>query len=151
MRSAMPTASAPSVGVLILTGSEDDGDLLQALDAGVPGYALKGIGGDELARILRLVARGESYVPPALAAGLLRGATRDGRLDQPAPSPLDGLSERECQILKLVAGGQSNKEIGKHLYLTEKTVKHYVTSILQKLNLRNRVEAAVFARDLDVG
>lgn len=144
---AAVAVAAPAVAILILTASEDDGDLLQALDLGVRGYALKGIGGDDLVRVIRSVAAGETYVPPALAAGLLRSVARGDRPEQ-ASSPVDGLSEREVQVLRLLADGRSNKEIGRELHLTEKTIKHYVTSILQKLNVRNRVAAALYARDL---
>jgi two-component system, NarL family, nitrate/nitrite response regulator NarL len=142
--------SAPEVSILILTASEDDDDLRMALDIGVRGYVLKGIGGDELVRTTRGIASGETYVPPALAAELPRAAVRSDRTGRQAVSPLEGLSERELQVLTRLANGESNKEIGQQLHLTEKTVKHYVTSILQKLDVRNRVEAALRARDLGI-
>lgn len=133
--------------VMVLTASEDDDDLLAALEAGARGYVLKGVGADELMRIVRLVAAGEVYVPPSMAAVLLIGVARGSRAAAPT-SPLDALSERERQVLELLAQGQSNREIGDGLHLTEKTVKHYVTAILQKLNVRNRVEAALQAREI---
>lgn len=97
-------------------------------------------------RILQAVEGGESYVPPTLAVSLLMelGETR-GR-DQPGGQPLDELTERERQILTLLGSGLSNKEIGAKLFLSEKTVKHYMTNILQKLQVRNRVEAALIAQ-----
>ena len=137
---------APGVKILVLTASEHDDDLLTALERGARGYALKGLGRDELRGIVRAVARGERYVPPALAAGLLIGAARSVLAASVEPSPVDRLSEREQQVLDLLADGSSNRAIGEELHLTEKTVKHYVTSILQKLDVRNRTQAALLAR-----
>ena len=85
-------------------------------------------------------------MPPSLAAGLLIGAARSAHAAPAVLSPVDRLSEREPQVLDLLADGRSNREIGEHLHLTEKTVKHYVTSILQKLDVRNRTQAALLAR-----
>ena len=148
--SVLKAVAGGSTRVLILTASEHDDDLLGALEAGARGYALKGIGGDDLVRVVQAVAAGEVYVPPSLAAGLLIGVARGTRLPAAPSSPLEELSERERQVLDLLASGQSNREIGDSLHLTEKTVKHYVTAILQKLNVRNRVEAALQARELGV-
>jgi DNA-binding NarL/FixJ family response regulator len=129
----------------MLTVSEEDDDVMQALKAGAVGYILKGVGSRELVSIVKDVARGQSYVSPALAARILN-AMREGGARR-AENPLDDLSKREEDILKLVAEGKSNKEVGRALDLQEKTVKHYMTTILQKLHVRNRVEAAVMARD----
>ncbi|WP_413851089.1 response regulator [Albidovulum sp.] len=131
--------------VAMLTVSEEDDDVMQALKAGAVGYILKGVGSRELVSIVKDVARGQSYVSPALAARILN-AMREGGARR-AENPLDDLSKREEDILKLVAEGKSNKEVGRALDLQEKTVKHYMTTILQKLHVRNRVEAAVMARD----
>jgi DNA-binding NarL/FixJ family response regulator len=131
--------------VAMLTVSEEDDDVMQALKAGAVGYILKGVGSRELVSIVKDVARGQSYVSPALAARILN-AMREGGARR-AENPLDDLSKREEDILKLVAEGKSNKEVGRALDLQEKTVKHYMTAILQKLHVRNRVEAAVMARD----
>ena len=106
---------------------------------------LKGVAARELVRILRDVAAGEVYVTPSLAANLLFELTSGATSGKPA-SPLDDLTEREREILELVAGGDSNKEIAAQLYLSEKTIKHHMTNILQKLQVRNRVEAALLAR-----
>lgn len=134
----------PRPVVAMLTVSENDDDVLQALKAGALGYVLKGVGGRELLGIVHDLAAGRSYVSPALAAQILNAMRDDGR----RPShPVDGLSKREQDILRLVAGGHSNKEVGRELDLQEKTVKHYMTSILQKLHVRNRTEAALMARD----
>jgi DNA-binding NarL/FixJ family response regulator len=140
------TATCPVTRIVVLTVSEEEEDLLAALRAGARGYILKGVPARELIRILRAVCDGESYVTPALAAGLLREMTGAAPGARPAADPLNELTERERQILEGVAGGLSNKEIGQHLHLSEKTVKHYMTNILQKLQVRNRVEAALIAQ-----
>ena len=134
--------------VVMLTASENEDDLMQALKLGAQGYVLKGVGADELVGILTDVAAGRTHVAPGLAGRILANmrATRDGT--PPAPvNPLADLSKREEDILRLVAQGMSNREVGIKLDLQEKTVKHYMTSILQKLHLRNRVEAAMLARE----
>jgi DNA-binding NarL/FixJ family response regulator len=135
----------PVVKTVMLTVSEGEEDVTAALRAGARAYVLKGVAARELVRILRDVAAGEVYVTPSLAANLLFELTSGGASRQPA-SPLDELTEREREILELVAGGDSNKEIAARLYLSEKTVKHHMTNILQKLQVRNRVEAALLAR-----
>jgi DNA-binding NarL/FixJ family response regulator len=131
--------------VAMLTASEDEGDLMQALKLGAAGYILKGVGASELVELVRDLAAGRSYVSPGLAGRLL--VAMRGKAAGAAPNPLADLSRREEDILKLVAQGLSNKEVGRKLDLQEKTVKHYMTSILQKLHVRNRVEAAMLARE----
>ncbi|MCW3783768.1 response regulator [Defluviimonas salinarum] len=143
LRRIMAQDAPPKVAML--TVSEEDDDVMQALKAGAVGYVLKGVGARELVAIVKDVARGQSYVSPSLAARIL-GAMQVGGATATA-DPLDDLSKREEEILRLVAAGKSNKEVGRELDLQEKTVKHYMTSILQKLHVRNRVEAAVMARD----
>jgi len=133
---------APAVRLIILTGSEDDEDVLETLKAGADAYLLKGVMTREFIDVLHLVQSGQSYVSPVLAAGLLRGVGKPAQ----QVSLLDGLSEREKQVLALIADGLSNQEIGLQLSLAEKTVKHYVTGILQKLNVQSRVQAALFAQ-----
>ena len=137
------SAACPIVKIVMLTVSEDEEDVLGALKVGASGYMLKGVSGPELVRIVRAINAGEPYVTPSLAASLL------GELKAPAaaePDPLAELTERERRILELVSQGKSNKEVGEALYLSEKTVKHYMTNILQKLQVRNRVEAALVAQ-----
>jgi len=147
LNAAKAIASAcPVTKIVILTVSDEEEHLVAALRVGVRAYILKGVAARELVRILRAVAAGEVYVSPTLAARLLvemAGAPRGTRFQT---SPLDVLTERECQILQGVAAGQSNKAIGQQLYLSEQTVKHYVTNILQKLHVHNRVEAALLAQ-----
>ena len=138
-------AEYPVIKTVMLTVSEDEDDVTAALRAGARAYVLKGVAARELVRILRAVAAGEVYVTPSLAASLLFELT-SGKGGVQAANPLDDLTERERQILEGVAAGDSNKEIGAKLHLTEKTVKHHMTNILQKLQVRNRVEAALLAR-----
>jgi DNA-binding NarL/FixJ family response regulator len=112
------------------------------MKAGASGYVLKGAGAAELASVIRSVNEGQVYVAPALAWGLLRemSAPRTTRT-----SPLDELTAREREVLELVASGLGNQEIGGRLGLAEKTIKHYMTNILGKLQVRSRVEAALLA------
>ncbi len=139
-------AKFPVITIIILTVSENADHVSAALKAGAQGYLLKGIGGNELCNTIITIHRGETYVSPSLAAKLLsdfRSSPSRG------PSPTDDYDEltyREEQILNLLAQGLSNKEIGARLELSEKTVKHYMTNILQKLRVRNRVEAALKAQ-----
>jgi two-component system, NarL family, nitrate/nitrite response regulator NarL len=137
---------APITKIVMLTVSEDEDNLLAALRAGARAYVLKGVSGRELITILRGVAAGEVYITPVLAASLLMEMTGAGPRGKPAANALDELTEREHQILGLVAEGLSNKEIAQQLYLSEKTVKHHMTNILQKLQVRNRVEAAMLSQ-----
>lgn len=129
--------------IAMLTASEGDDDLIQALRLGALGYVLKGVGAGELVDLVRGLAQGQSYVSPGLAGRLLVGMK--SRSSAPA-NPLEDLTKREEDILRLVAQGLSNREVGQTLDLQEKTVKHYMTAILQKLHVRNRVEAAMLAR-----
>ncbi len=139
-------ASAPVTKIVMLTASGAEEDVLAALKAGARGYILKGVSGRDLIKIVKEVYAGEAYVTPTLAASLL-SEMQDGTAGQkPAANPLDGLTERERQILEQVAQGLSNKEIAQQLFLSEKTIKHYMTNILQKLQVRNRVEAALLAQ-----
>jgi two-component system nitrate/nitrite response regulator NarL len=136
----------PGVKIAMLTVSESDQDVMKALEAGATGYVLKGVGARDLVSMIRGVARGESYVSPSLAARLLVAMKSAEGASSPQGA-LASLTGREEQILRLVANGLSNKEVGRELDLQEKTVKHHMTSILQKLHARNRVEAAVIARE----
>ncbi|MDP2738439.1 MAG: response regulator transcription factor [Pseudorhodobacter sp.] len=143
LRQIMTMDKPPKVAML--TASEEDDVVMQALKAGALGYILKGVGSRDLVAVVKDLANGQSYVSPALAGRILN-AMRAGAAAR-AANPIDDLSKREEDILRLVAEGKSNKEVGLALELQEKTVKHYMTSILQKLHVRNRVEAAVFARE----
>ena len=136
----------PVTRIVILTSSEEDDHLIRALKIGARAYILKGVAARELLRILRAVWAGESYVPPMLAASLLLEMREANSQQKQSASPLDELTPREREILEGLAAGLSNKEIGEKLFLSEKTVKHYMTNILQKLQVRNRVEAALLAQ-----
>lgn len=145
------TASSPVTKIIMLTASEAEEDVLTALKAGARGYILKGVSGHDLIKIVRDVYAGEAYVTPTLAASLLSEMQSGGRGQPPIASPLDELTDREHQILEQVAAGLSNREIAQQLFLSEKTVKHYMTNILQKLQVRNRVEAALLAQSGGLG
>lgn len=134
----------PVVKIVILTGSEGESHVMTALKTGARAYVLKGVAARELVSIIHAVHDGEIYVTPTLAASLLSDMTSGGHPES-TDSPFEKLTEREHEILTLIAAGTSNKEIGLKLHLTEKTVKHYVTNILQKLQVHNRVQAAIMA------
>jgi len=143
----------PDAVVIVLTASEDDGDLFEALKAGARGYVLKGVDASTLVGVVRNVIAGESYVSPSLAARILT-EMKNGPVAPPSVEPeglhdeaLSSLTPREEQILGLVADGNSNKEVARHLGLQEKTIKHNMTRILQKLKARNRTEAAIYLRE----
>lgn len=131
----------PIVKVIMLTVSEDQDDLLAALKGGARGYVLKGVSARDLANAVRQVAGGDVFVSPSLASGILFEMVRSEPAD-----PFNTLTEREEEILGLVAEGLTNREIGERLHLAEKTIKHYMTNVLQKLQVRSRVEAALLAQ-----
>lgn len=133
-------AECPYSKVIVLTAVEDEDALLQALKAGARGYVLKGVSSRELVRAVRSVASGETYVTPGMAGRLLKEMTGRG---QPGDPGVGDLTDRERGILELVAEGLTNRETADRLFLSEKTVKHYMTNILEKLQVRNRVEAAL--------
>ena len=132
--------ACPATKVVMLTVFDDEDRVLAAFKAGARGYALKGVPARDLANIVRQVAAGDPYVSPLLAATMLR------ELSAPRPQdPLSELSEREREILSLVADGLTNREIGERVHLAEKTIKHHMTNILGKLRVRSRVEAALLS------
>jgi len=138
--------TCPVVKIAMLTVSEREDDVMKSLRAGACGYILKGVGGQELVEIVSGLHYGNSYVSPDLAARML-SEWKNPSLDDTADQDLfSDLTHREEQILENISRGLSNKEIGDELGLTEKTVKHYVTNVLQKLQVRNRVEAALLAQ-----
>lgn len=132
--------ACPASAIVMLTVSEDKDKLLAAFKAGARAYVLKGVSAQELAQVIRSAARGDVYVSPSLAAEMLVSLTRG-----PAPDALQELTDREREILHLIGAGLTNREIGAEIFLSEKTVKHHVTNILQKLQVRSRVEAALLA------
>jgi NarL family two-component system response regulator LiaR len=136
----------PDIKVIVLTSFTDDDKLFPALRAGAVAYLLKDVGPQELAETIRAAARGETRLNPdvtqRLVAGLAGGA---------AERPEDLLTEREMDVLRCLARGMSNKEIGADLFISEKTVKTHVGSILDKLGLADRTQAALYAVKRGVG
>jgi len=139
--------ACPDVKVVFLTVREDRATVNAALRAGARGYIVKGVEGPELVSTLRRVNSGQSYVTPALAAQLLAAEHKGAATALSADaSPGARLTAREQQVVERLGKGLSNQEIAEELDLTESTIKHYMTRILQKLGFRNRTEAAIFAR-----
>jgi DNA-binding NarL/FixJ family response regulator len=139
----------PETRVIILTTFDDDANVFEGLRAGAVGYLLKDLSGQELAHAVRTVYQGGGLIEPTVAKRVM---AEFARLHPPAriigeglPEPL---SERELQVLKLVSAGLSNREIGDRLGLTEGTVKNYVTTMLQKIGVRDRTQAAIRGREL---
>jgi two-component system response regulator DevR len=134
----------PDVRCVILTSYDDDEALFAAVMAGAAGYLLKQIGGRSLTEAIRDVAAGKSLMDPAVTGRLLE------RLRHPnVPDPrVSSLTVREREILDLIAEGLSNKQIGERLFLAEKTVKNYVSTLLSKLNMQRRTQAAVFGAEV---
>jgi len=140
------TEAAPAVRVIMLTVSEDEDDLLEAVKAGAAGYLLKEIDVDEVAAAVRCVASGQSLISPSMAAHLLTAfATLARQVDERRSAPAPRLTERELEVLRHVAQGLSNREIAGQLYISENTVKNHVRNILEKLHLHSRMEAVVYA------
>jgi len=134
----------PRIKALILTSYDDDEALFAAIMAGAAGYVLKEITGQDLIGAVRQVAAGNSLIDPALTARVLE-RVRNG----PGTAPeLAGLTEQELKLLALIAEGLTNRQIGERMFLAEKTVKNYVSSILAKLGLERRTQAAVLASKL---
>jgi two-component system nitrate/nitrite response regulator NarL len=136
--------ACPSVRAVMLTASESELDVASALQAGARGYILKGSSAAEVIETVRAIFKGESYVAPSLAARLLIQMGK--RNEVVANKPVSDLTAREDEILALVSSGMTNKEIANRLRLTERTVKHHMTSIMRKSNVRNRVEAMLMFR-----
>jgi len=131
----------PETRVIILTSYADDDAVFASILAGASGYVLKQTRGSSLTDAIAAVARGESLLDPAVTQRVME-RVRSGQ--RKAADPLDALNEQEHKILALIAEGKTNKEIAAEIYLSDKTVKNYVSNILTKLNLRRRSEAAAF-------
>jgi two-component system response regulator DevR len=137
-------ASAPAVRCLILTSYDDDDAIFAAVMAGAAGYLLKEIRGTSLVDAIRQVAAGKSLLDPAVTERLLT-RLREG---EPSDPRLASLTDREREVLNLIADGLTNREIGSALFLSEKTVKNYVSGLFAKLGMQRRTQAAVYGADL---
>lgn len=135
----------PSIKALILTSYQDDEALFSAIMAGAAGYVLKQIRGTDLIDGIRRVAAGQSLLDPAVTQQVL---TRIREGNDQAPSELARLTGQERRILELIAHGLTNRQIGEEMFLAEKTVKNYVSSVLSKLGLERRTQAAILATKL---
>ena len=131
----------PRIKVLILTSYDDDDALFAAIMAGAAGYTLKQVRGSDLVETLRRVAHGQSTLDPSVTAAVLDRVRHGPPVDQ----ELARLTGQEQKILDLIGEGLTNREIGERMFLAEKTVKNYVSSMLAKLGLRSRTQAAIFA------
>jgi DNA-binding NarL/FixJ family response regulator len=141
--------ASPHVGVLVVTMFEDDGSVFAAMRAGARGYLLKGAKYDEMLRAIRAVGGGEAIFSPAIAARLMDYFTT---FRQPTiPQAFPELSEREREILDLIAQGQRNSDIAEKLFLSPKTVRNHVSNILSKLQAADRTEAILRAREAGLG
>jgi DNA-binding NarL/FixJ family response regulator len=143
-------ATNPGARVVVLTTFEEDEEIFDALRAGALGFLLKACSAEKLCEALRAAAKGTSVLEPSVAARMMselnRLTAREGK--RPVSILSDPLSDRERAVLKLLADGCSNKEIGGHLNITEGTVKNHMTNVLEKLGALDRTQAALRAREL---
>ncbi|TXJ76643.1 response regulator transcription factor [Streptomyces lavendulae] len=139
----------PELACLMLTSFDDEDALLDAIMAGASGYVLKQIKGSDLVSAVRTVASGQSMLDPETTARLMRSLRADPEETPSLPPELASLSPRERDILALIGDGLTNREIGRRLYLSEKTVKNHISRLLAKLGVQRRVQAAVLASHLE--
>ena len=140
----------PEVKILALTIHDEESYMMEMIRSGAAGYLLKDIEPSEMARVIRRVAAGESYVEPSLTKKLFTGITRQepsrpSRHSHLRGGEADRLSPREVEVMQLIARGMSNAEIAKELYLSEKTVKNHLTNIFRKLQVTDRTQAVLYA------
>jgi len=145
----------PTCQVIMLTTFDDEEYIVKALTAGASGYLLKNIPVTDLAQAIHLVQRGIYQLEPSIVNKLMGALVAPGRLASPSlqidPRPnliATDLSEREQEVLRLIARGATNREIANHLIISEGTVKNHVSNILSRLGLRDRTQAAIYARDV---
>jgi DNA-binding NarL/FixJ family response regulator len=137
------TASFPEVGVLVLTTYDADEWVIDAIKAGASGYLLKDAPREQLVAAIKGTARGATHVDPSVAGNLFAVVAATG--DVTSTNVADRLTERELDVLRLLGGGLSNAEIAERLFLSEGTVRNYVSSVLAKLQVADRTQAAVLA------
>lgn len=135
----------PSAKIIMLTISDEEGDLYDAIKAGAMGYLLKEISIEEVASSIRAVYGGQSLISPSMASKLISEFASMRRGDERASVPAPRLTDRELEVLKLVAKGLANRDIGKQLYISENTVKNHIRNILEKLQLHSRIQAVAYA------
>lgn len=141
----------PEVRVIVLTTFDDDEKVFDGLRAGAVGYLLKDAPSEKLVEAIRATARGESFLQPSIAAKLVAEFTRLSEAPAAKPQPLvEPLSDREIELLRLIARGDSNKEIAAALVIAEGTVKNHITNILGKLGVTGRMQAVNKARELGI-
>ncbi|PSO47663.1 MAG: DNA-binding response regulator [Actinobacteria bacterium QS_8_72_14] len=137
--------AVPGARILMLTISDEEEDLYEAIKAGASGYLLKEISIEEVADAIRHVHAGQSLISPSMASKLLTEFAAMARQDEQQQMPTPKLTEREMEVLRLVAQGMNNRAIAKELYISENTVKNHVRNMLEKLHLHSRMEAVVYA------
>jgi DNA-binding NarL/FixJ family response regulator len=136
----------PHIKILMLTISDEEADLYDAIKAGATGYLLKEVSIEEVGNAIRSVQTGQSLISPSMASKLLSEfATMVKRADEKQAAPQPRLTDREMEVLKLVAKGRNNRDIAKELFISENTVKNHIRNILEKLHLHSRMEAVVYA------
>ena len=141
----------PEIKVIVLTTFDDDEDVFEGLRAGAVGYVLKDVASEQLAEAIRAIVRGAAFLQPSIAGKVIAEFARLSPSISPQAQPLiEPLSERELDILRRVSQGASNKEIADGLVITVGTVKNHVTSILAKLGVRDRTQAALKAKELGI-
>ena len=138
--------TVPSAKIIMLTISDEEADLYDAIKAGAMGYLLKEISIEEVASAIRAVHGGQSLISPSMASKLLTEfASMIKKTDDRQQVPTPRLTDREMEVLKLVAKGMNNRDIAKQLFISENTVKNHIRNILEKLQLHSRMEAVVYA------
>jgi DNA-binding NarL/FixJ family response regulator len=137
--------AVPETRIIMLTMSDEEDDLFEAIKAGASGYLLKDVPGEEVLAAIGRVGEGQAIIPASMAATLLTEFARLSHDPEPLQRSLPPLTDREVEVLRLVARGQANREIAEGLVISENTVKNHVRNILEKLHLHSRVEAAVYA------
>ncbi|MGH2724473.1 MAG: response regulator [Actinomycetota bacterium] len=136
----------PHVKIMMLTISDEEADLYESIKAGASGYLLKEISTEEVAEAIRSIVAGHSRISPAMASKLLTEfAAMTKRTDERQELPPPRLTDRELEVLKLVAQGLNNRDIAKQLFISENTVKNHIRNILEKLQLHSRMEAVIYA------
>lgn len=145
-------ANFPKCRIIVLTTFDDDEHVFDGLRAGAVGYLLKDVPSEKLVEAIRTTAAGQSFLQPSVAAKVVAEFTRmsGAPATDPQASLVEPLSNRELEILGLIATGASNKEVAAKLFITEGTVKNHVTNILGKLGVRDRTQAAIKAKDLGI-